>query len=349
MHARQQRAHHRTQAAGASCRRPRRLCSARRCYHLTDLPSFVSSQHLVIFDPHARYLPGASAAQPGLRVNLARGQLAATFPDALAPYRHFGCTMEVRPRACFCVCLRAGHACEHAPVRARNMAARRQQHHCHQQHPVATAPRAPLPLRPARTATAALLPVRGPTAEALLHSSTPPTRLGRWEDCQIGQLQQTCNRGQQTHAGCSGAGQQRVSMATRAHARTLARAATCVRSHASAQHAPEHCAPHPGRSSALESERAMNATPAPAVPCCCRPHGSRRPAATSATSARATSIRCRCTSTGCLCSPHWQSANTALTGPASVLLLWSPCIERKVDLVTVARPGLCCCCCRHRA
>lgn len=29
-------------------------------YHLTDLPSFVSGQHLVLFDPHAKYLPGAA-------------------------------------------------------------------------------------------------------------------------------------------------------------------------------------------------------------------------------------------------------------------------------------------------
>lgn len=64
-------------------------------YHLTDLPSFVSGQHLVLFDPHARYLPGASAAQPGLRVNLQRGRLLQQFPDAFAPYMHFGCSMEV--------------------------------------------------------------------------------------------------------------------------------------------------------------------------------------------------------------------------------------------------------------
>jgi sacsin len=64
-------------------------------YHLTDLPSFVSGQHLVLFDPHARYLPGASAAQPGLRVNLQRGRLLQQFPDAFAPYMHFGCNMEV--------------------------------------------------------------------------------------------------------------------------------------------------------------------------------------------------------------------------------------------------------------
>lgn len=27
-------------------------------YHFTDVPSFVSGDHVVMFDPHARYLPG---------------------------------------------------------------------------------------------------------------------------------------------------------------------------------------------------------------------------------------------------------------------------------------------------
>jgi hypothetical protein len=34
-------------------------------YNLTDVPSFVSGQHIVLFDPHAAYLPGVSLAQPG--------------------------------------------------------------------------------------------------------------------------------------------------------------------------------------------------------------------------------------------------------------------------------------------
>jgi hypothetical protein len=38
---------------------------------------------------------GASAAQPGLRINLGRGSLLRQFPDAFAPYMHFGCNMEV--------------------------------------------------------------------------------------------------------------------------------------------------------------------------------------------------------------------------------------------------------------
>jgi hypothetical protein len=37
-------------------------------YHVTDLPSFVSGDHMVLFDPHAAYLPGASPASPGLKI-----------------------------------------------------------------------------------------------------------------------------------------------------------------------------------------------------------------------------------------------------------------------------------------
>jgi hypothetical protein len=64
-------------------------------YNFTDVPSFVSGQHLVMFDPHSRFLPGTSPAQPGLRLNLAQGRLSRHFPDAFRPYQHFGCTMEV--------------------------------------------------------------------------------------------------------------------------------------------------------------------------------------------------------------------------------------------------------------
>jgi len=65
-------------------------------YHLTDLPSFVSGSHLVMFDPHAAYLPGATPSQPGLRLRFTQGHLADQFPDAFAPYRQYGCTMRVR-------------------------------------------------------------------------------------------------------------------------------------------------------------------------------------------------------------------------------------------------------------
>lgn len=37
-------------------------------YHFTDVPSFVSGEHLVMFDPHTKYVPGASSVQPGIKV-----------------------------------------------------------------------------------------------------------------------------------------------------------------------------------------------------------------------------------------------------------------------------------------
>jgi sacsin len=35
-------------------------------YHLTDTPTFVSGEHLVVFDPHCSFAPGASNSQPGM-------------------------------------------------------------------------------------------------------------------------------------------------------------------------------------------------------------------------------------------------------------------------------------------
>eukprot|EP00854_Cymbomonas_tetramitiformis_P005339 gene5339-6482_t len=61
-------------------------------YHFTDLPSFVSGEHLVYFDPHASHLPGSSAAQPGLKIKVA-ADLLHHFPDQFTPFLHFGCSM----------------------------------------------------------------------------------------------------------------------------------------------------------------------------------------------------------------------------------------------------------------
>lgn len=38
-------------------------------YHFTDLPSIVSGEHLVMFDPHTKYVPGATSVQPGIKVS----------------------------------------------------------------------------------------------------------------------------------------------------------------------------------------------------------------------------------------------------------------------------------------
>ena len=61
-------------------------------YNYTDLPSFASGDHIVIFDPHASHLPGVSAAQPGLKIALNQeSDMLSQFPDAFKPYLHFGC------------------------------------------------------------------------------------------------------------------------------------------------------------------------------------------------------------------------------------------------------------------
>ena len=78
-------------------------------YHFTDLPSFVSGDYLVLFDPHAAYLPGASAAKPGLKIKFhdaapakkppnsyskQQSNLLTQFPDQFAGYKDvFGCDL----------------------------------------------------------------------------------------------------------------------------------------------------------------------------------------------------------------------------------------------------------------
>lgn len=41
-------------------------------YHLTELPSFVSDQYLIYFDPQCMYLPNINASNPGKRINFVK-------------------------------------------------------------------------------------------------------------------------------------------------------------------------------------------------------------------------------------------------------------------------------------
>lgn len=62
-------------------------------YHLTELPSFVSADRIVWFDPSASYLPGVNPANPGKAVffgSPAGKETLARFPDMFAP-------LQVRP------------------------------------------------------------------------------------------------------------------------------------------------------------------------------------------------------------------------------------------------------------
>ncbi|KAI5066266.1 hypothetical protein GOP47_0018890 [Adiantum capillus-veneris] len=63
-------------------------------YNFTDIPSFVSGNNLVIFDPHACHLPGISPSHPGLKINYVGKGLAQQFPDQCQPYMVFGCDLQ---------------------------------------------------------------------------------------------------------------------------------------------------------------------------------------------------------------------------------------------------------------
>ena len=95
------------------------------CYHVTDLPTFISGmfqvaahpsivlsdfysahivvslnsdcvlragRHLVILDPQCTYLPSISSTNPGLRLDFVEGNAERSYPDQFAPYKGFGWT-----------------------------------------------------------------------------------------------------------------------------------------------------------------------------------------------------------------------------------------------------------------
>jgi len=59
-------------------------------YHFTDVPSFVSGEHVVFFDPHASFLPGATAQNPGLKIKFAHEGFLQQFPNQFDPFVLFG-------------------------------------------------------------------------------------------------------------------------------------------------------------------------------------------------------------------------------------------------------------------
>ena len=67
-------------------------------YHFTDvLPAVVSGDSLVMFDPHVNYLPGATAAQPGIRIKFCDAKLLQHFPDQFKPFCFFGNDLGAKP------------------------------------------------------------------------------------------------------------------------------------------------------------------------------------------------------------------------------------------------------------
>lgn len=63
-------------------------------FHWTDVPSLVSGDYLVMFDPHAKYVPGATDAARGIKIRFSNTEIVSNFPDQMAPYLKFGCDMR---------------------------------------------------------------------------------------------------------------------------------------------------------------------------------------------------------------------------------------------------------------
>ncbi|XP_062502568.1 sacsin-like [Corticium candelabrum] len=65
-------------------------------YHMTDVPSFVSRQFVVIFDPHKRHLGShiRNPSQPGIKIDFVQRPIGQRFPDQFQPYADvFGCKL----------------------------------------------------------------------------------------------------------------------------------------------------------------------------------------------------------------------------------------------------------------
>lgn len=63
-------------------------------YHFTDLPSFVTGEYVVMFDPHTDYIPHATHQQPGLKLRFCGSKIIDQFPDQFKPYLFFGNNMR---------------------------------------------------------------------------------------------------------------------------------------------------------------------------------------------------------------------------------------------------------------
>ncbi|KAI3443790.1 hypothetical protein Pfo_000455 [Paulownia fortunei] len=87
-------------------------------YHFTDIPTFVSGENIVMFDPHACNLPGISPTHPGLRITFAGRKILEQFPDQFSPFLHFGCDLQHPfPGTLFRFALRTANAASRSQIK----------------------------------------------------------------------------------------------------------------------------------------------------------------------------------------------------------------------------------------
>ena len=72
-------------------------------YHLTDVPSFVSREYFVIFDPNCQHLSNTDASQPGMRINLKKTpKPLKIYENQFQPYDGiFDCNMKYSDQGSF--------------------------------------------------------------------------------------------------------------------------------------------------------------------------------------------------------------------------------------------------------
>lgn len=67
-------------------------------YHLTDVPSFISGEYFVVFDPNMNHIADMidKKSRPGMKINLAKSKkVLSLFPDQFLPYHElFGCNTK---------------------------------------------------------------------------------------------------------------------------------------------------------------------------------------------------------------------------------------------------------------
>lgn len=74
-------------------------------YHLTDMPSFISAEYFVAFDPNMNHIVDlvGRSSRPGLKINLATTCVLSLFPDQFQPYQDlFGCNTKDANTGEFC-------------------------------------------------------------------------------------------------------------------------------------------------------------------------------------------------------------------------------------------------------
>ncbi|XP_013411447.1 sacsin [Lingula anatina] len=70
-------------------------------YNLTDVPSFISSNSIAIFDPHMKHLGRAARSKPGIKINLKNRKKLQKLKNQFKPFNGiFGCNLDSTAKSC---------------------------------------------------------------------------------------------------------------------------------------------------------------------------------------------------------------------------------------------------------